>query len=114
LYVQASSFNIKEITKIKENFLNLLSKKIEKVHKIINKPRKEKSRFNKTTKRLLRRQVLVFFLNQQFIIQGIRADHGSYFVTTYKKTQTTWGRKREREKKRKETNKNEKKRKEKN
>ena len=25
----------------------------------------------------------MFFLNQQFIIQSMRADHGSYFVTTY-------------------------------
>ena len=24
-----------------------------------------------------------FFLNQQFIIQSVKADHGSYFVTTY-------------------------------
>jgi len=37
-----------------------------------------------------------FFLNQKFITWGVRADYGSYFVTTYIKTQTTW---REREKK---------------
>ena len=28
----------------------------------------------------------MFFLNQQFITQGARADRGSYFVTTYKTT----------------------------
>ena len=27
---------------------------------------------------------LFFFLNQQFITQGMRAGHSSYFVTTYK------------------------------
>ena len=26
---------------------------------------------------------LCFFLNQQFITQGMRAGYGSYFVTTY-------------------------------
>ena len=37
-----------------------MSKKIEEVYKFINKLRKEKSRINMTSKRLLRRQVLVF------------------------------------------------------
>ena len=37
-----------------------MSKKIKEVHKVINKLRKEKSRINMTSKRLLRRQVLVF------------------------------------------------------
>jgi len=36
LYVQASSFNIKKILKIKENFPNLFSKKIKEIHKTIN------------------------------------------------------------------------------
>ena len=51
--------NIKNIIKIKENFLNFLSMKIEEVQRIINEPKKEKSRFNMTAKELLRRQVLV-------------------------------------------------------
>ena len=58
-YAQVFSFNIVEIVKIKENFPNLLSKKIEEVHKIISEPRKEKPRFNMTTKRPSRRQMLV-------------------------------------------------------
>ena len=35
-YVQALLLNVKKILKIKENFPNLLSNKIEKVHKTIN------------------------------------------------------------------------------
>ena len=34
---------------------------------------------------------LVFFLNQQFITWSARTDHGSYFITTYIHTDTTWG-----------------------
>jgi len=30
-----------------------------------------------------------FFLNQQFITRGARADRGSYFVTTYIQTEAT-------------------------
>ena len=37
--------------------------------------------------------IILFFLNQQFITQGARADRGSYFVTTYIQTGTTWKRK---------------------
>jgi len=59
LYVQASLSNIKEILKIKENFLSLSTKKIEEIYKIINKPRKNKPKFNMTTKRSLRKQILV-------------------------------------------------------
>ena len=32
----------------------------------------------------------LFFLNQQFITWSIRADHGSYFITTYIQTEATW------------------------
>ena len=51
--------SIKEIVKIKESFLSLLTKKIEEVQKIINKPKKEKPKFGMAIKRLSRRQVLV-------------------------------------------------------
>ena len=34
-----------------------------------------------------------FFLNHQFITQGMRADHGSYFVTMYIQNKATWKRK---------------------
>ena len=59
LYTQAFSFNIREIIKIKENFPELLCKKIKEVHKFINEPRKEKPRINIISKRLFRRQVLI-------------------------------------------------------
>jgi len=41
-YVQASSGNIKEILKLKNNFPNLLSKKIEDIHRTINNTGKTK------------------------------------------------------------------------
>ena len=41
-----------------------------------------------------------FFLNQQFITQSIRADHGSYFVTTYKTTRLHDEREKRKKKKR--------------
>lgn len=59
LYTQAFSFNIREIIKIKENFAELLCKKIKEIHKVINEPRKEKPRINIISKRLFRRQVLI-------------------------------------------------------
>ena len=37
------------------------------------------------------RDPFFFFLYQQFITRGAKADRGSYFVTTYMKTQTTGG-----------------------
>ena len=42
-----------------------------------------------------------FFLNQQFVTQHAKADHGSYFVTMYKRNRSTGGQKlnRKREKK---------------
>jgi len=30
-----------------------------------------------------------FFFNQQFITWGVPVDHGSYFITTYIKTEST-------------------------
>ena len=51
--------NIKEIVKIKENLPNLLTKKIEEVHKVINKTRKERPKINITFRSLSQRQVLV-------------------------------------------------------
>jgi len=46
--------------------------KIKEVQRIINKPKKEKSRFNMTAKELSRRQVLVFMSlanSTKFIVQ---------------------------------------------
>ena len=47
-------------------------------------------------------QVNTFFLNQQFIAWGALADCGSYFVTTYIKTESTCERKKEKKKNEKE------------
>lgn len=45
-YAQVSKSNIKKIVKIKDNFPNFSTKKIEKVHKVLNRPKKNKSRLN--------------------------------------------------------------------
>ena len=48
--------------------------------------------------------LISFFLNQQFITQSVKADHSSYFITTYNRSRLTWNkrkleqRKREKEK----------------
>ena len=52
LYVQASSGNVKEILKLKENFPQLLLKKIEDIYKTINRMRKPKLHINMTTEGL--------------------------------------------------------------
>jgi len=54
-YAQASSLNVKKVPKIKENFLNLSLKKIEDIHKIINKLSKTKPHINIITKGLSQR-----------------------------------------------------------
>jgi len=51
--------NIKDILKIKENFPNLSLKKIEEIHKTINKSRKTKPHINITTKGPSCRQIIV-------------------------------------------------------
>ena len=57
--MQTSTSNIKQIVKIKKNFLGLSSKKIKEVYKVINKPRKDKPKINMIFKGLSKRQVLV-------------------------------------------------------
>ena len=42
-----------------------------------------------------------FFLNQQFIIWSAVADCGSYFVTMYRRTESTWRVKKEKRKEKK-------------
>jgi len=56
---QASKDNIKNIVKIKENFLKLSVQKVEKIHKVLNNMRKDKLRINMTMKGLSRKQVIV-------------------------------------------------------
>ena len=41
LYIQVFKNNIKDIIKIKENFPNLLAKKVEKIHKVLNNSKKD-------------------------------------------------------------------------
>ena len=60
IYTQASSINIKEILKIKNNFSNLLIEKIEEINKTINSLRITKSCFNITTKGLSYKQIIIF------------------------------------------------------
>jgi len=49
-YAQASLGSIKEILKIKENFPQILSKKIEDIYKVINNPTQPKLYINIITK----------------------------------------------------------------
>ena len=58
-YAQVFLASVKNIVKIKEMFLNLLTKKIEEVQKMSNDQKKKKPRFNMMTKSSLKRQVLV-------------------------------------------------------
>ena len=61
-YPQASSSSaniIRENLKIKEAFSNLQNKKIENIQKIIRDEDKSKPKFNMTTKRLSRKQIIV-------------------------------------------------------
>ena len=50
---------MKDIMKIKENFPNLSTKKIKKVHKILIELKKDKLKLNITTKKLLIKQVII-------------------------------------------------------
>jgi len=71
LYIQAFKSNIKNIVKIKENFSNLSAKKVEEIHKVLNRPKKDKPRLNMITKSLFRKQVLVlmsFNNSDQFMV----------------------------------------------
>jgi len=54
-----SKSSIKEIVKIKNNFLNLSAKKIEEVCKVLNEPKKNKPKLNITIKGLSRKQVII-------------------------------------------------------
>ena len=60
-YTQVPKDDIKEIMKIKEAFLNLSVNKISEIYKVINKlSQKEKPKINITTKRLSRKQIIIF------------------------------------------------------
>lgn len=59
LYVQVSKNYIKDIVKIKKNFLNLSAKKIEEVHRILNNNKKNKPKINIITKDFSRKQIII-------------------------------------------------------
>ena len=67
LYAQASSPNINEVLKIKENFPNLLVKKIKNIQKTINKLRKEKPYINIMIKGPSKRQVIILMDNNNIL-----------------------------------------------
>jgi len=67
-YIQALTVNVKDILKLKENFPNLLAKKIENIHNIINKTNKPKSHINMTTKDLSHKQIIVFMNSNNNLI----------------------------------------------
>ena len=58
-YAQASALKVDDILKLKENFPNLLAKKIENIHRMINDSGKIKPRINITTKSPSRKQIIV-------------------------------------------------------
>ena len=58
-YAQASSANIRDILKLKENFPKLSDKKIEEIHKTVNNSNTAKPKINMTTKGPSRKQIIV-------------------------------------------------------
>ena len=71
LYAQATSSNILDILKLKNNFPKLLAKKIKGIYRIINNKDKVKPWLNMTTKGPFRKQVIV--LMSKFNINNILA-----------------------------------------
>jgi len=51
--------NVKDNLKLKNNFSNLLVKKIEEIHKIVKDQNKPRSRIDMITRRLLHHQIIV-------------------------------------------------------
>jgi len=58
--IQVSSRSLKKILKIKDNYSNLLSKKIEDIYNTINNTVKPKLYINMTTKDPLYKQTIIF------------------------------------------------------
>ena len=75
-YTQASSPSVKEVLKIKENFLKLSSQKIKNIYKMINKLSKTKLYINMTTKGPFWRQIIVPISNGNiFRFISFSSDH---------------------------------------
>ena len=93
LYAQALASKVSEI---KENFPNLLVKKIENIYKTINDSGKVKSRINMTTKDILQKQIIIpmsndnkskfiallskYIANLNSILKGIKPEVIVYFA----------------------------------
>ena len=76
MYAQALFANIKKVIKIEKIFLNLLTKKIKEIQKIINRSKKKKFRFNMTIKKSSRKQILVSIsLSNSAKIMAISSKH---------------------------------------
>ena len=59
LYANVVGTNIKDILKLKNNFPNLLAKKIEEIHKMVKDQNKYRVRINMMTKRLSCCQIII-------------------------------------------------------
>ena len=89
-YTQASSANVLDILKLKENFFKLSNKKIEKIHKTVNNSNIPKLHINMTTKGSLCKQIIIpmgsnnlkkfLFLSDEHVVnldcalKGIKSD----------------------------------------
>jgi len=58
-YTQVTNSKVANISKLKENYSNLLTKKIENIHRIINDTGKFKPHIKMTTKGSLQKQIIV-------------------------------------------------------
>lgn len=58
-YAQVANLKISNIFKLKEDYLNLLAKKIKNIYRIINNMDKTKSCIKMTTKGLLQKQIII-------------------------------------------------------
>jgi len=63
LYAQAVNSKVTDILKLKENYPNLLVKKMKNIHKIINNSDKPKPKIKITTKGPLQKQIIVLMDN---------------------------------------------------
>ena len=58
-YTNITDINIKEILKLKNNFLNLPARKIEEIYKMVKNQNKSRPKINITTKELLHYQIII-------------------------------------------------------
>jgi len=62
-YIQASKDNIKNIVKIKKNFLKLSVQKVAEIYKVLNNMKKKRPKFNIMIKRISKKQVIIINSN---------------------------------------------------